>query len=245
MKRQTVSMGMPVTVVIADSHAKEEDIEKIFLYFDDIDTRYSPFKNSSEVSQINAGFLKKEQASKELKKILLLSEQTKQQTQGFFNVEYHGRLDPSGLVKGYAIQQAAQMLLERGYKNFFIEIAGDIQTAGVNTSGEKWRIGIENPFDRKELIKVVGLSNTGIATSGTYIRGQHIYNPVQKEVVDTVVSLSVIGPNVYEADRFATAAFAMGEQGLYFLEQLNGFEAYMVMKNKKARATSGFHKYVI
>ncbi len=62
--------------------------------------------------------------------------------------------------------------------------------------------------------------------------------------VEGVVSLTVVGPNIYEADRFATAAFAMGEAGIMFIEKLPGFEGYMVNDNGIATFTSGFEKYV-
>lgn len=106
--------------------------------------------------------------------------------------------------------------------------------------------GIRNPFNKEEIIKVISLKDAGIATSGTYIRGQHIYNPheIEKPITE-IVSLSVIGPNVYEADRFATAAFAMGEKGIMFIEKLNGFEGYMVDKNGLATMTGGFQAYTV
>ncbi len=73
------------------------------------------------------------------------------------------------------------------------------------------------------------MSDCGVATSGTSIRGQHIYNPQDDAApIDEIVSLTVIGPNIYEADRFATAAFAMGSDGIVFIEQLDGFEGYMI-----------------
>ncbi len=85
----------------------------------------------------------------------------------------------------------------------------------------------------------------GIATSGSYRRGQHIYNPHNANAPLTeIVSISVIGPNVYEADRFATAAFAMGKQGINFIENLKGFEGYMINKDGIAVQTSDFVRYL-
>jgi FAD:protein FMN transferase len=85
----------------------------------------------------------------------------------------------------------------------------------------------------------------GVATSGTYIRGLHIYDPKKdNQPVNEIVSLTVIGPNIYEADRFATAAFAMGKNGINFIENLPGFEGYMVDNDKKATLTTGFEKYI-
>ena len=93
-------------------------------------------------------------------------------------------------------------------------------------------------------MKTLWLQDCGIATSGTYIRGQHIYNPKKRgEPVTEIVSLTVIGPNVYEADRFATAAFAMGSAGIHFIEDLEGFEGYMIDPHGLATYTSGFERY--
>ena len=77
----------------------------------------------------------------------------------------------------------------------------------------------------------------GIATSGTYVRGQHIYDPHKPErpIVD-IVSLTVIGTDVLEADRFATAAFAMGRAGIEFIEQRDGLEGYVVDRNGRGVA---------
>src|SRR5581483_3133547 len=100
-----------------------------------------------------------------------------------------------------------------GIQNFYVEAGGDIQVKGRARPGQPWRIGIRNPFDRYQNIKVVELTDQAIATSGTAIRGQHIYNP-HGATDPAVVSLTVIGPTIYDADRFATAAFAMGRAGI-------------------------------
>ncbi len=94
-------------------------------------------------------------------------------------------------------------------------------------------------------MKIICVQNEGVATSGTYIRGQHVYNPHHPdEKNETIVSLTVIGPNIYEADRFATAAFAMGASGIEFIEKLKGFEGYMINVKGIATYTSNFENYV-
>ncbi|MGE5392382.1 MAG: FAD:protein FMN transferase, partial [Candidatus Saccharibacteria bacterium] len=130
-----------------------------------------------------------------------------------------------------------------GVRRFFIEAGGDIQAQ--TGQGRRWRVGIRNPFNRKEIVKAVEIADQGVATSGTYIRGRHIYNPLSGNRVDEIVSLTVIGPNIFEADRFATAAFAMGKQGIEFIESLKGLEGYQIDKNGRAKETSGFGQYVI
>lgn len=238
-------MGMPITVEIRDASATAADIEGVFAYFRAIDETFSTYKEQSEISRINRGEIVEEEYSAEMKTVLALGEQTRRETQGYFDIERDGLIDPSGIVKGWAINQAAQQLKEAGFVNFYIDAGGDIQVAGTN-DGRPWRVGIRNPFNRFENVKVLAVSDLGVATSGTAIRGQHIYNPHQpQQPIEDIVSLTVIGPNIYEADRFATAAFAMGRKGIYFIERLPGFEGYMIDAAARATYTSGFERYVV
>ena len=239
-------MGMPATVEIADAGASEKDVEAVFSYFKYVDEKFSTYKDTSEISVINKGALKIEDASADMKEVFKLAEETKKLTNGYFDIRKpDGKYDPSGLVKGWAIHNAAKILKGRGLNNFYIDLAGDIETSGKNSSGGSWRIGIRSPFNQGEIIKVINVENRGVATSGTYIRGQHIYNPHDKaEQLNEVVSVTVIGPNVYEADRYATAVFAMGREGAAFVGSLDGFECYMVDNNRIATMTNGFREYI-
>ncbi len=235
-------MGMPITVEVVDPGVTAADIEKVFAYFRAVDDTFSTYKEHSKIAKINRGELGEEAYSDEMKTILAVSEQTKQETRGYFDIQHNGILDPSGIVKGWAILQAAHLLKKAGLTNFYIDAGGDIQVAG-NKDSEPWRVGIRNPFNRKEIVKVLVVTDKGVATSG---RGQHIYDPHHPDTtLQDVVSLTVIGPNVYEADRFATAAFAMGKRGIFFIEQLPGFEGYMIDASARATFTSGFERYVL
>lgn len=243
MKATRLIMGMPITIEIVDD-VPPKVMKGNFDYFTRVDNRYSTYKSDSEISRINNG-LPKAQASREMQKVLELCEQTKQATNGYFEIEHGGKLDPSGLVKGWAIDQAAKRLLKCGVKNFYIEAGGDIQTHGYNADGQPWLVGLRNPFSDQEIIKTVAVTSAGVATSGTYVRGQHIYDPFQPATsINDIKSLTVIGPDIYEADRFATAAFAMGKQGISFIESLKGLEGYMVDDKRIATFTSGFERYV-
>ena len=242
MKQTQLIMGMPITVELVSGD--DDAVRAVFDYFATVDERYSTYKPDSEISRINAGLPEREWSS-EMKRVLRLCEETKRLTNGYFDIKKSGHLDPSGLVKGWAIHNAALLLLKRGQKDFYIEAGGDIQTHGKNSSSASWQVGIRNPFKLEEIIKVVRLSGDAIATSGTYIRGAHIYNPKDGyQDATQVSSLSVIGPNIYEADRFATAAFAMGKPGIAFIESLPGLEGYMIDNEGVATMTSNFERYV-
>ncbi len=245
MKQTRLIMGMPITIEILDATITQDDLDDVFAYFVSVDDIFSTYKETSEISKINRGELRPAQYSEDMKVVLALSAQTKKETDGYFDIEHNGIYDPSGIVKGWAIQNAAKMLRARGFRNFYVDAGGDIQVAG-SKHGDPWRVGIRNPFNRNEYVKVLVITDQGVATSGTAIRGQHIYDPFNQNtpLVD-VASITVIGPNVYDADRFATAAFAMGKRGIQFIEKLAGFEGYMIDAHARATYTSGFERYVL
>lgn len=236
---------MPITVEVVDNQVSKVDIDEVYSYFKYIDKKFSTYKTESEITAINDGKLMIDNSSEDMKLIFELAEKTKQETNGFFDIKQNNRYDPSGIVKGWAIWSAAKLLKKKGFRNFYIDGGGDIQSFGKNREGKPWKVGIRNPFKADEIIKVLEPKNKGVATSGTYIRGNHICNPKTNQVNGDIVSLTVIGPNIYEADRFATAAFAMGGSGINFIEQLPGFEGYVIDKKGIATYTSGFEKYTM
>lgn len=250
MKQTWTQWGMMMSVEIVDDKSGPDDITAIQKCFTDVDERFSTYKPRSEISQINAGTVAIENASDEVKHIFELAENTKQETNGYFDILHDGIFDPLGIVKGWAIYEVAKQLWKKGYQNFFIDAGGDIQVSGVDSRGEKWSVGIRNPFNSEEIVKVLKMTDCGIATSGSYNRGGHIYNPKLDSLVrgndktSEVVSITVIGPDVYEADRFATAAFAMGQKGIQFIEGLDGFEGYQIDQNAIATFTSHFDDYL-
>ena len=245
MKEIRLIMGMPVTVHIVAPNT-DLIINKVFDYFTYIDNKFSLYKKDSEIMMINRKEISLEKSSSDMQEIFRLAEKTKQETDGYFDIiNKSGIYDPSGIVKGWAIYQASKIIEEHGFSDYYVDAGGDIQVGGNNHEGKPWKIGIKNPFNQNEIVKTVYLQNQGIATSGNYIRGQHIYNPKNKlEEITEIVSVSVIGPNVYEADRFATPAFAMGKNGIHLIERIKGLEGYIIDSNGIATMTSGFEKYV-
>lgn len=244
MTKTKFQMGMHITVEVIDKNVTLKDIEMVYDYFASIEEKFSMHKVTSEISKINNGVLRRNQSSPDMRKVLALCEQTRKETNGYFDMYHNGRIDPTGIVKGWAIRNAAELLRKNGFKNYYVDAGGDVQTAGKNKEGKPWRVGIQNPFNSEQVVKIIHFSDRGIATSGTAVRGQHIYNPHKpgSEITD-IISMTVIGPDVLEADRFATAAFAMGRAGIYYIEDLRGFEGYMINKHGTATYTSGFDTY--
>lgn len=242
MQKIDFIMGMPVIVDILDNPS-DKIFQKVFDYFRYVDEKFSPFKKNSEVTKINDGRLKITSVTGDMKLIIKLSQKTNRDTNGYFNVYHDGGFNPSGIVKGWAIKEASKIIDGMGFKNYSVNAGGDIQTSGVNSKGRKWSVGIRNPFNLIQNVKVVYLSGEGIATSGTYERGNHIYNPKNGIMDKDIVSLTIIAKDIYEADRFATAAFAMGKGGINFVEKQKGLEGYMIDSKGIATYTSGFSNY--
>lgn len=238
MRRTELIMGMPVTVEIEGGN--DNVFKKAFDYFRYVDAKFSTYKKTSEITKINEGKLAKKDYSADMKEIFKKAAETKDLTHGYFNIEKDGYIDPSGIVKGWAIYNAAKIIEKEGFKKYFVDAGGDIQV-----NGKLWKVGIRNPFNLKEIIKVVNVASQGVATSGTYERGQHVYDPIgKKNEIHDIVAITVIGENIYEADRMATAAFAMGGAGIKFIDGLPGFEGYMIDKAGTATMTRGFNKYL-
>ncbi|HEY4503480.1 MAG TPA: FAD:protein FMN transferase [Candidatus Paceibacterota bacterium] len=252
MKQEKILMGMTIKIQIEDRGVTPGIFEKVFSYFESIDNKFSTYKEDSEISKINNGSIKPENYSKEMAEILSRAEKTKKETNGYFDIRTRNNtLDTSGLVKGWAIKEASNILKSAGFKNFYIDAGGDIEACGKGPNKEPWRVGIRNPLNVAQIVKVLSIEDKGIATSGTYVRGQHIYDPSSRAELTTgqvpkkseILSLTVVGPNIYEADRFATAAFAMGRDGILFIESKPGLEGYMIDEGGVATMSSGFINY--
>ena len=238
-----IIMGMLIAVTISDEGAGTSDIAAVFDLFTQIDRQFSPFRPDSEVSRLNRGEVA--EPSAEMREIFALADATRKDSRGYFNIwRPDGVLDPSGIVKGWAIARAARSLRDKGFENFCIDAGGDIQCHGKKADGEDWRVGIRNPFCKDEIVKVLCPRGAGVATSGTYQQGAHIYDPHSGATAEEIVSLTVIGPDILEADRFATAAFAMGRRGIGFIEGLADFEGYEIDAGGMARMTSGLKAYL-
>jgi FAD:protein FMN transferase len=237
-------MGMPIEIEIVADDA-EKAFEAAFASLVAIDERFSTYKEHSEISRLNRGEITEDTISAEMQEVFDLAEKTKQETEGYFDIRcVDGTRDPSGIVKGWAIRNAAEVIRAMGHEHFSVNAGGDIAMSGKNEKRSEWSVGIRNPFRPEEIVKIIYPRGKGVATSGSYLRGAHIYNPHNpKEELTDVVSMTIIGSDVLEADCFATAAFAMGKEGIEFIESLSGFEGYMIDKDGVATFTSGFSAY--
>ena len=145
MKITKILMGMPITVEVVDKCTKR-DIDRVYKYFDYVDKKFSTYKKNSEITKFNEGKIARKDFSLDMKTIFRLCAKTKRETGGYFDIEKDGYFDPSGLVKGWSIHNAAKILKGFGYKNYYIEAGGDMEAVGVSAEGKPWRVGIETPL---------------------------------------------------------------------------------------------------
>jgi thiamine biosynthesis lipoprotein len=233
-------MGMPVTVQVVDGKAEDRALDEVFGDFTLLDRTFSPFIASSEVSRINRGELKPEDAGPLVNQAIGLCRLYQQATDGYFSAWIAGRFDPSGLVKGWAIDRACSVLDRFGYHDYFVDAGGDVQTRGRNAEGGPWRVGIRHPVERDKFACVVLASGLAVATSGTYEKGEHVLDPHSGRPANAWLSFTVVGPDILHADVYATACLAMGIAGLEFITRVAGYEAYAIDHRSRTVSTDGF-----
>lgn len=237
-------MGMPVVVALAE-RGTMADAEAVFSYLREVDARFSTYKPTSEISRMNAGEIDPADASPEMREVLDMCEAARVSSGGYFNI-WNGTInDPSGLVKGWAIERAGQLLERRGLEDFFIDVGGDVVVRGL-VDGRPWIIGVRHPVQRDKQVKRLALTNCGIATSGNYERGDHIYDPVTGRVPRGLRSFTVVGPSIMMADLLATIGYTMGpELGLPYVDKQPGYSAFCITDDFEGLSTQSFAQYNI
>jgi thiamine biosynthesis lipoprotein len=245
-------MGTAIGLDVRDSEVAAEALDRAFDYLRDVDRRFSTYKPDSEVSRLGRGEIGLDDCSADLRQVLALCEEVRLTSRGYFDIRAHGRdpgLDPSGLVKGWALENAGQVLVAAGASNFCINGGGDIVTRGEPTPGAPWRVGIRHPAEADKLAAVVAVRDLSVATSGSYERGEHIFDPFTDRPPEGVLSVTVVGPSLTLADAYATAAFAMGRAGLAWLAGLTGYEGCSITVEPDGSAarlnwTPGFGRFL-
>lgn len=227
-------MGFPVSLRVDDEGVPESAADAVFAWLREVDTRFSPFKPDSEVSRLDRGELP--DLSEDLAEILDLCEHYRVATGGAFDVRMPGRaLDPCAVVKGWSVQRAAELLKAAGARRFVLNAGGDVVAAGG-----PWRVGVRHPEHADRLCTVLALTDGAVATSARYERGDHIIDGRTGRPATGLLSLTVVAPTLTEADSVATAAFAMGTEGIDWAASLPGCEVFAVDAERQVLRTPGF-----
>lgn len=205
-----------------------------------IDEVFSTFKPGSAVSRLRRGELGPCGLPADLEEVLARCRLAAEITNGWFDPwAMPGGVDPSGLVKGWAVDRAAAILRTRGTRSALVNGAGDIACFGRPPAGGPWRIGVRHPWRADALAAIVECDGGAVATSGTYERGEHLVNPRTGGQRAAVASATVIGPDLAVADALATALAVAGEELLPSVLELDGYDAHLVGWDGTEHTTPG------
>lgn len=229
-------------------------IDDVFAWFRRVDDLFSTWRADSEVSRLGAGDLTLAQTSPDVRQVLDLCDELSRLSCGAFDISVgadprvapapgRGPIDPSGLVKGWALDRAGQLLRAAGTRNFSLNAGGDILVGGRPRPGGEWQVGIQHPWRRDRVAAVVACVDLGVATSGRYERGEHIVDPRTGRHPNGLMAVTVIAEELWLADGCATAAVVLGADALGWLEDVGGVEGLVIADTRRVQFTSGFDRH--
>lgn len=239
-------MGTAISLDLRSPAVPRDAVEAAFDHLRDIDARFSTYRADSEISRLGWGELSAADCSPDVREVLARCEDLRALSRGYFDVRAHradGRLDPSGFVKGWAVERAAAILDDAGAQNYCLNAGGDVIARGEPEPGSPWRVGIRHPEIPDRVATVLEARDLAVATSGGYERGDHIGDPHTGRPANGLLSMTVVGPSLAEADACATAAFAMGEAGLSWIATLPGYAGCMITASRRLVWTEEFGRY--
>ncbi|MFF5588159.1 FAD:protein FMN transferase [Streptomyces hygroscopicus] len=205
-----------------------------------VDEVFSTYRPDSAISRLGRGEPVPERYGAEVAEVFALCEEAAHTTGGWFSHTPGGRLDPSGMVKGWAVERVSRLLYAAGAHSTCVNGGGDIQLRGEAAPGTPWRIGIAHPARPGELAAVVTGRDLAVATSGTAERGAHVLDPHTGRPATGLLSLTLTGRHLTRTDAYATAAFAMGAGARAWAGALDGHEALGVTPSGEIWRTPGF-----
>lgn len=217
-------MGLPVSIHVRALEPGREDIaiavERVFGHLRRVDRVLSTWRTDSDLLRLQHGESEPEEAHPWLAEVVDLCLVAEERTDGLFSAwrsREGGRVafDPTGLVKGWAVAGASAHLETLEDVAWCIGAGGDLVAGtgrGMADVEPIWRVGIEDPRDRRQIAEVITLSRNAAATSGAAARGAHIVDPGTGRGIGRAGSATAIGPDLLWADVWATAAFVDPER---------------------------------
>ena len=210
-------MGTAVVVEVGAgvprSGAASEAVTEAVRHLCQVESRFSPFLADSEIVRIRQGRLQLRDAHRDVQDVVADCDILRIRTRRAFD-HLSGGLDPTGYVKGWAVEGAARHLEHAGIDDFMIWAGGDILVRRPRTADRGWTVGIRHPANQGRSIDAVELYSGAVATSGCYARGEHIR---KRDKVNSPMSASVIGPDLGVADALATAVLSAGLENIGWL----------------------------
>ena len=235
-------MGMPVTVDIRDDEAGEDVLEAMFDVLRRADAIFSTYKDDSEISRLNRGELALADAHPDVREVLDRCEALRLETDGYFDVRAADPdvIDPSGLVKGWAVDRAAALLDEAGVRNYAVNVAGDMRLRGRACRSRAGVSASSIRSSRESIAAVVAGERPRDRDLGCVLARRACLDPHTHRPPTGVLSVTITGPELATADAYATAAFAMGAAGIHWTARLRNHEAMTILADQRVLKTPGF-----
>jgi thiamine biosynthesis lipoprotein len=222
-------MGVPISLALRGRHAHDEAADAAWAAvlgsLRDADAVFSTYRDDSVVSAIRRGELALADAPAEVHEVLAIGARAERATDGAFSV-WRPALDPSGVVKGWAVERASAFLRALPDTDFCLSAGGDLVGRAVH--GPAWRIGIEDPHDPARVLAVVPVADGAVATSGTAHRGAHLVDARTGAAPGVVAQVTVVARSLTAADVDATAAYALGSGAAEWLGRRLGRRGLVV-----------------
>ena len=209
-------MGLPMSVDVrqADGPAVREALDAAFGVLHEADARFSTYRPDSELRRLERGEVTDETVSADMREVLEIAARAHEESGGVFDVcTPEGRLDTNGVVKGWAAQRAADVLVAAGLRDFCLNAGGDVVTHGEPEPGRPWDVAVRHPDDPQGVLAVLSVGDGAVATSGTYERGAHVWDGRSGSRELPLVAATVVAADLTVADVLATTVLAMGEDG--------------------------------
>ena len=241
LRQQFPVWGTIVDVDIASSLVSEEALnqgmQQVIDFCKQVDSDFSTYIDTSWVTRLRTNKTEITSCPPSVQEVWQLCLQAKHLTDGAFDPwAVEGGFDPSGLVKGWAADKCADMLVAAGAQHVQVNAAGDLALRGGYFDGvvKPWRIGVVNPENKNEIVQTFEISDGAIATSGTYERGAHINDPYTGMIAIGAASATVVGPLGWLCDALATALMVAGEDGAKYFAQpeLKGYQVFVVNRHE-------------
>jgi FAD:protein FMN transferase len=227
-------MGTAIGIEVIDRWVPPGALDDAFARLRDVDATYSTYRPDSEISRLAREEIAEEDCSPEVRWVLALCEDLRRTSNGYFDIRRPDRgLDPAGLVKGWAVEEASMILEAAGARNYAINAGGDVIASGEPEPGRPWRVGIRHPLRPDRVAAVLAVRDRAVATSGGYERGDHIVDPHTGRPPRGLLSLTVVGPSLTTVDAYATAGFAMGLEGPTWIHARAGHGALAITEDER------------
>lgn len=243
-------MGTTVSIDVRRPLVPESTLDDVIDTLRDVEARFSTFRPDSEISRLARGELCEEDCNLDVRHVLAACDHLAAVTGGAFDARRRGAdgrvtLDPSGFVKGWAIEEAAWRIDSAGGRNYWINAGGDIVARGHADGGRPWRVGIRHPDRADRLAAVLAVTDRAVATSGSYERGAHIVDPRTGLAPTGLRSVTVVGPGLAFTDAYATTVFVMGLDGLHWLAGHPEYAALVITDDDRVVWTEGMERYLL